>query len=131
MLWRLAFPLLFFLAPRFIPKLARNIYLVWKLTLDPRVPLPLKLIVPAALIYFVVPFGIIPDFLPFGIGYIEDVLLLLLAVWILFSFAPQHVVAEHAPWKTRTGSTQSSAEKDPSKVVEGSFHVVDEDKQPE
>ena len=130
MLWRLALPLIFMLAPRFIPKLGRNIYLVWKLTFDRRVPLLLRLLVPVALVYFVVPIGIIPDFLPFGIGYIEDVLLLLLAVWALFSFAPRHVVAELAPWKAQTVPTKSDAEKDPSKVVEGSYHVVDEDKPP-
>mgnify|MGYP001189215045 CR=1 FL=1 len=131
MLWRLALPLIFMLAPRLIPRLGRNIYLVWRLTFDPRVPLLLRLIVPASLVYFVVPIGIIPDLLPFGIGLIEDVLLLVLAVWILFSFAPQHVVAEHAPWKVQTGSTNSAAEKDPSKVVEGNYHVVDEDTKPE
>jgi hypothetical protein len=40
------------------------------------------------------------------------------------------VVAELAPWKAQTVPTKSDAEKDPSKVVEGSYHVVDEDKPP-
>ena len=127
MWWRLAFPLLFFLAPRLIPRLARNVYLVWKLTLDSRVPLLLKLLVPMALIYFVVPVGLIPDLLPFGVGLIEDVLLLLLAVWMLLHFAPQDVVAEYAPWRTRTRAGQNPVEKDPSRVVEGSYQLIDEE----
>lgn len=127
MWWRLALPLLWILVPRFIPGVARTTYLVWKLTFDSRVPLLLRLLIPASLVYFVVPFGLIPDLLPFGIGLIEDVILLLLAVWALVSFAPQHVIEEHAPWKARTGSAQSPSEKDPAKVVEGSFHVVDEE----
>ena len=59
-LWRLAFPLMFILAPRVIPRLVRTVYLVWKLYFDHRVPLLLKLLPPATIIYFLTPFARVP-----------------------------------------------------------------------
>ena len=128
MLWRLALQCLLILSPRFIPRLFRIMHLVWKLTFDRRVPFLLRALVPVALVYFVAPIGILSDFLPFGIGLIEDVAFLILAIWALITFAPQHVVEEHAPWKVSGGPSRSSPRPDPSKVVDSTtFHVVDEE----
>ena len=121
MWWRLAFPLLFFLGPRFIPRLARNLYLVWKLSFDRRVPLLLRLMVPASAISLVV-LARIPI-----VGWIAFLLVLGLAMWALVSFAPRHVVQEHAPWRARTEAGQNPVEKDPSQVVEGSYQLIDEE----
>ena len=122
MWWRLAFPLIFMFAPRLIPRMARTAYLVWKLILDNRVPLLLRLLVPATLIYFVTPFARVPY-----IGLVGYLLVFLFAVWILLSLAPRNVVGSYAPWMTRGRAEESSSKKDSSRVVEGSYRLPDEE----
>ena len=124
--WRLIIQILLMLSPLILPRMLRTAYLVWKLTFDSRVPLLLRVLVPTALVYFVIPVSIVPDVLPFGVGLIEDILLLLLAVWALISFAPAHVVEQYAPWKASSKSSRSSSGRDPSKVVDSTYHIVDE-----
>ena len=121
MWWRLAFPLVFSLAPRLIPRLARRVYLAWKLTSDRRVPLLLKLLVPATLIYLFTPFFRVPYAGPVGF-----ILLLASAIWALVKFAPREVVESYAPWMARDGAARE-ARQDSSRVVEGNYHLVDEE----
>lgn len=124
--WRLVIQILFMLSPFILPRMLRTTYLVWKLTFDSRVPLLLRALVPTALVYFVIPVSIVPDVLPFGVGLIEDVLLLFLAVWVLIRLAPPHVVSEYAPWRASSKSSRSSSKGDPSKVVDSTYRIVDE-----
>ncbi len=124
--WRLIIQILLMLSPLVLPRMLRTAYLVWRLTFDSRVPLLLKLLVPAALVYFVVPVSIVPDVLPFGVGLIEDVLLLFLAVWVLIRFAPAHVVADYAPWRAPSKSSKGSPKGGSSKVVDSTYRIVDE-----
>ena len=121
MWWRLAFPLIFTLAPRLIPRLARRVYLAWKLTFDRRVPLLLKLLAPATLIYIFTPFSRVPYAGPAGF-----IFLLSLAIWALVKFAPRDVVESYAPWMARE-RTASDRKQDSSRVVEGKYHMVDEE----
>ena len=122
---RLTLPLIWMCAPRLVSWVVRMVNLVWKLTFDPRVPLPLRLLVPAALVYFVIPIGILPDFVPY-VGFLDDLLVLGLAVLILVSFAPRDVVLRYAPWMAR-GKGEGPGEMGSSRVVEGSYHLVDEE----
>ena len=121
MLWRLAFPFVFFFAPRLIPRITRVAYLVWKLSLDSRVPLLLRLLVPATLVYFATPFSRFPY-----VGLAGYIPVLSLAIFFLLNLAPPRVVESHAPWRARQRTTHSS-EKDPSRIVEGSSRLVDEE----
>ena len=120
MWWRVAFPLVFILGPRLIPPVARRVYLVWKLTFDSRVPLLLRLLVPASM---VISLPILRVPLAGPVGY---VLVLLVAVWALFNLAPRHVVESYAPWRAR-GRTEERSKKDSSQVVEGRYHLVDDE----
>ncbi len=122
MWWRLAFPLVMIFGPRVFPRFARVVYLVWKLTFDGRVNLLLRLLVPATLIYFVTPVSRVPF-----IGLAGYLLVLSLAVFILLNLAPRNVIESHAPGQAG-GSSSKRSEPDPSKIVEGSYHVVDDDK---
>ena len=124
--WRFIIQILLMLSPLVLPRMLRTAYLVWKLTFDSRVPLLLRLLVPTALVYFVVPVSIVPDVLPFGVGLIEDMLLLLLAVWVLIRFAPPHVVEDYAPWRASSKPSRSSSGGGPSKVVDSTYRIVDE-----
>ncbi len=123
--WRLIIHILLMMSPFVLPRMIRTAYLVWKLTFDSRVPLLLRLLVPTALVYFVIPVSIVPDVLPFGVGLIEDVLLLLLAVWALIRFAPAHVVEDYAPWRSSSKPSSSSPGGGPSKVVDSTYRIVD------
>ena len=125
MWWRLAFPIVLFFVPRLIPSVVRRVYLLWKLVFDARVPLLLKLLLPGTLLYFVLPLSRVPYLGPAGY-----LLLFFFAAWLLINLAPRNVVDYYAPWRARSKSP-SGGEKDPSKVVEASYHVVDEDKKAE
>ena len=118
MLWRILFPLLFFLGPRIVPRIIRTVYLVWKLVSDPREPLLLKLIFPATLLYFATPVARLGF-----VGLAGYLVVLLLAVFMFLQLSPRHVIETHAPWMAGGGSRR----RDSSQVVEGKFRVMDEE----
>ena len=124
MWWRMALPIVFMFAPGLIQRLVRTAHLVWKLSFDRKVPLLLKLLVPATLIYFLTPVARVPYLGPVGYA-----LVLWVAVSILLSLAPRDVVEFHAPWRAR-GDSRPRSEKGPERVVEGSYRLVDDDKPP-
>ena len=73
-------------APKALKRILDTVVLVRRLTFDARVPLLLKALVPMALLYAVLPIGLIPDFLPV-VGYLDDIVVLVLAAWILVTFS--------------------------------------------
>ena len=102
--------------------------LVLRLMLDRRVPLRLKLILPAALVYLALPFDVIPDILP-ALGRIDDLLVIIGALVIFLGLAPRDVVAEHA--RGGQGAGGEDAAKPDEKVIEGEYRLVDEDENEE
>jgi len=68
--------------------------LFWRLLRDPRVPLPAKLVLPAVGLYLVMPLDPIPDFIPV-IGYLDDLLVVLLGLWLFLQLSPRDVFDEH------------------------------------
>ena len=122
MFHRLAFPLLFYLAPRVLPRAIRFLRLVWRLTFDKRVALPLRALVPLAVVYALLPLDPLDKF---GLlGRFDDLIVLGLAVLLLIKLAPKHVVSELSGASTNLDRPQ---EEDPSKVVDGSSHLIDDD----
>lgn len=119
---RLAFPLIFYLAPRLLPKIIRNARLVWRLTWDKRVPIFLRALLPLALLYALSPFDLIRDRIPI-IGRFDDLIILGFAVLFLLKFSPQHVLDEHSG-KPRVSDRPE--DKDPSKVVDGTSRLIDD-----
>ena len=75
MFYRLAFPLLYFLAPRFLPKALKFARLVWRLTFDKRVSIFLRALVPLAVIYIISPYDILRDRIPI-LGRFDDLIIL-------------------------------------------------------
>lgn len=101
--------------------------LVGKLMLDGRVPFRAKLIVPAAIVYLIWPFEIVPDIIPLA-GWIDDILVMLIAMAIFIGSAPSNVVWEHI----RGGKADSKGEGeagDKGRVVEGKYRVIDKDQE--
>jgi uncharacterized membrane protein YkvA (DUF1232 family) len=67
--------------------------LFWALLSDRRVPLWLRAVLPLLALYLVMPFDIIPDFIPV-IGYLDDALVIALAAGVLLRFVPADVIEE-------------------------------------
>jgi uncharacterized membrane protein YkvA (DUF1232 family) len=93
--------------------------LVIKLMLDSRVPMRLKMILPAALLYLVSPFDLIRDMIPV-VGRIDDVLVLAFALVLFLGKAPKYLVTDHA-----RGDRVQGPESD-GKVIDGSYRFIDE-----
>jgi len=123
MFHRLAFPLLYFLAPRLLPKLIKFVRLVWRLTFDKRVSIFLRALVPLAILYALSPLDVIPDRLPI-LGRFDDLIILGLALLFLTKLAPPAIIDEHMG---RTLPSDRPEDKDPSKVVDGSSRLIDDE----
>ena len=123
MFHRLAFPLLYFLAPRLLPKAMKFARLVWRLTFDKRVSIFLRALVPIALLYVISPYDILKDRIPI-IGRFDDLLIFGLALLFLTKLAPPNVVDEHMD---RVPESNRPEDKDPEKVVDGSSRLIDDE----
>ena len=75
----------------FLPNL---LVLCARLMVDPRVPTTERVLVAGALLYALIPFDFIPDFIPF-IGEVDDVYLLVIALQRLISNAGRFVLLDH------------------------------------
>lgn len=123
MFYRLAFPLLYFLAPRLLPKAMKFARLVWRLTFDKRVSIFLRAVVPIALLYVISPYDILRDRIPI-LGRFDDLIILGLALLFLTKLAPPNVVDEHMD---RVPESNRPEDKDPEKVVDGSSRLIDDE----
>jgi len=123
MFYRLAFPLLYFLAPRLLPKAMKFARLVWRLTFDKRVSIFLRALVPLALLYVISPYDILRDRIPI-LGRFDDLIILGLALLFLTKLAPSNVVDEHMD---RVPKSNRPEDKDPEKVVDGSSRLIDDE----
>lgn len=110
------------LRPSIIMLLMRSgvMRLILKLMRDRRVPIRAKLIIPAAIVYILLPFDIVPDFIPIT-GWIDDLLVTLLAGAMFLAIVPREVLLEHM-------GRRASASPRKGKVIDGEFRVLDDDK---
>ena len=93
--------------------LPRYLRLSWRLMWDSRVPLYLKLIVFAAVLYGLSPLDLIPEAFVPHIGFGEDFLFFLFSIRYLIRKSPEEVVTQHAREITRGGrGGQPDAEKE-------------------
>ncbi len=106
--------------PGALEQLTRTAQLVWRLMLDPRVPMPTKLIIPLVIIYVLSPIDLIPDLLPI-VGQIDDAAVLFFGVRMFLQMCPPDVVLEHR--RALGGSTGRSGDE----YVDASYRVVDDD----
>jgi uncharacterized membrane protein YkvA (DUF1232 family) len=60
---------------------------------DPRTPWLPKLLAAGVVAYALSPIDLIPDFIPV-LGYVDDLLLLPLGIWIAIKFVPEPVLAD-------------------------------------
>ena len=93
-----------------------------RLMLDKRVPLKLKILPVIAVVYLLLPWDFIPDLMPL-IGWIDDIVVLILTVGIFFVFGPLSILTRNI------GQNHDLDNEQPvnGKVVEGKYRVVDGD----
>lgn len=80
---------------RMLLHLPHFIKLYWRLFTDKRVSVIPKVILIAGVIYFVVPWDVIPDFPMVGLGQLDDLGVLMLALQLFVRLAPRRIVEEH------------------------------------
>jgi uncharacterized membrane protein YkvA (DUF1232 family) len=73
--------------------LKRDSHAVYLASRDPRVPWYAKAIAVAVAAYALSPIDLIPDFIPV-IGYLDDLIIVPLGIWLVVSLIPSHVMAE-------------------------------------
>ncbi|MCA6121970.1 DUF1232 domain-containing protein [Bradyrhizobium sp. WSM 1704] len=73
--------------------LKRDSFALYLASRDPRVPWYVKALAVAIAAYALSPIDLIPDFIPV-LGYLDDLILLPLGIWLAISLIPAEVVAE-------------------------------------
>jgi uncharacterized membrane protein YkvA (DUF1232 family) len=72
----------------------RKIRLAVALMRDGRLPLRARLVPPGLILYLAMPIDIIPDFIPV-LGYMDDVVVMIVGVRFLLRLTPRPVLEEH------------------------------------
>jgi uncharacterized membrane protein YkvA (DUF1232 family) len=68
--------------------------LAFALMRDPRLPISVRLVIPAAVLYLALPLDLIPDFIPI-LGQLDDILVLLVAMRLIMRSIPEALLDEH------------------------------------
>jgi uncharacterized membrane protein YkvA (DUF1232 family) len=73
--------------------LRRDSHAIYLASRDPRVPWYAKALAVAVAAYALSPIDIIPDFIPV-VGYLDDLVIVPLGIWLVVSLIPDEVMAE-------------------------------------
>lgn len=76
-----------------VSELKKNTYALYLASQDPRVPIIAKVIIGLVVAYALSPIDLIPDFIPI-IGFLDDLILLPLGIWLSIRVIPQQVWQE-------------------------------------
>lgn len=76
-----------------VRQLVAEVVVLWFCTRHPRTPLFAKAIAVAVVAYAFSPIDLIPDFIPV-LGYLDDLLILPLGIWLVLKLVPQDVLSE-------------------------------------
>jgi uncharacterized membrane protein YkvA (DUF1232 family) len=108
--------------------LLRQSRLAWRLLRDSRVPGWVKIIPIGGLLYLISPIDLVPGFMLPGIGQVDDLVLLLLALKAFVDLSPPGIVREHL--EQLLGETSEMAVKrSPShgRTIDAPYHIVEDD----
>jgi len=97
-----------------------RIKLIFRLILDPRVNIFLKLLPIASFIYLIIPSLIPPDIIPTPI---DDLLLIWLATYLFVELCPQDIVKEHMRELNMQipGKWRDATKKDDEDIIDAEF----------
>ncbi len=107
-------------SPGRLVQVTRTLQLVWRLLLDPRVPILPKLIIPAVIVYVVSPIDLIPDPTPV-LGQLDDLGVTFFGIRFFIELCPADVVLEH---RRAIAGEATSGRRD---YVDATYRVVNED----
>lgn len=111
----------------FLGGLIKQARLAWRLLNDGRVPGWVKAIPFAALLYFLSPIDLIPDWALPGLGEVDDVVLLVLALKMFVDLSPPGIVREHLEDLFGARSAAHPAGDTPGgPTIDGTYRVLDE-----
>jgi uncharacterized membrane protein YkvA (DUF1232 family) len=96
----------------FFGELWQRARLVYKLLLDPEVPIYLKVLPFAAVVYVLFPIDFIPDVIP-GFGQLDDITILVLGTKMFIDLAPKQVVARHLQSMRTQGDNTATVDEQP------------------
>ncbi len=107
--------------------LIKQARLAWRLLKDQRVPGWVKLIPTAALIYFLSPIDLIPDFALPGLGEVDDIMMLLIALKMFLDLSPPNIVREHLEdlFGGRRGA-RSAGDPSADQYIDAAYRVLDD-----
>ena len=110
----------------FLGGLVKQGRLAWRLLRDGRVPGWVKMVPFAALLYFLSPIDLIPDMALPGLGEIDDLVILLLALKMFVDLSPASIVREHLDdlFGTQRNAPQPAEPSTPA-TIEGNYRVLD------
>ena len=74
-------------------QLVAEVVVLWFCTRHPRTPFIAKAVAVAVVAYAFSPIDLIPDFIPV-LGYLDDLLILPVGIWLVLKLVPQDVLAE-------------------------------------
>lgn len=111
----------------FLGGLIKQGRLALRLLRDARVPGWVKMIPFAGLLYFLSPIDLLPDFALPGLGEIDDVVILLLALKAFVDLSPASIVREHLEelFGTRNAERPASETSAPT-TIEGNYRILDD-----
>src|ERR1700712_2777356 len=82
--------------------LKRDSHAIYLASRNPRVPWYAKALAIAVAAYALSPVDLIPDFIPV-IGYLDELVVLPLGIWLVVSLIPDHVMAEYRARASEAG----------------------------
>ena len=85
--------------------LSRDAHAIYLASRDPRVPWHAKVLAVAVAGYALSPIDLIPDFIPV-IGYLDDLIILPLGIWLVVSLIPARSWPSAASWRMRPGNVR-------------------------
>ena len=105
--------------------LVNRLRLTWRLMLDGRVPLWLKVIPFAPIAYLLWPIDLLPDLFPF-LGQLDDLGMFIVGMETFIALAPRQVVQEHQAELEagNAGGGHTRARRNPDDIVDGDWRRV-------
>ena len=103
----------------FLTEIFKRLRLVWLLFKDGRVPLWVKSVLPASLLYLISPVDFVPDVI-LGLGQLDDLGVILVGMALFVKLCPQDVVQDYLD-QLEYGDLRDD------EVVDTSYSILDED----
>jgi len=112
--------------------LLRQSRLAWRLLRDSRVPGWVKVIPIGGLLYLLSPIDLVPGFILPGIGQVDDLVLLLLALKAFVDLSPPGIVREHLEQLFgETNELESNRRRSSRSTIDAPYRIVNDDENKE